>query len=159
MKNVFKGVVFAILLTQMALAKDVLIASASSDVDNIVAQLWIVTEADGSAKQLKITTNDGDAPSVYNASLIKKGVVIKKVDKYDVVVIKSDDFEVDRGGHFKMEFLSNGITGSKNHKELAIEFDGASWKLYHEGELATRFIFKGRKIFGKLVGISNVEIR
>ena len=159
MKTIFKSALIALMFTQVALAKDVLIATASSDVDSVVAQLLIVTDEDGSAKQLKISTNDGDAPSSYNAELIKQGVVVKKVDSHKVVVIKSDDFEVDRGGHFKMEFLSNGITGSKSHKELEIDFDGTTWNLYYEGRKATKFIFKGRKIFGKLVGISDVLIR
>lgn len=158
MKNIVKSVVLVMMLAQTAMARDILIASATSDVDRVVAQLWLVTDAEGTAKQLKITANDGSAASVYAATNVKQGVVIKKVDSYDVVVIKSNDFEVDRGGHFEMEFLANGITGSKSSKEIEIDFDGEKWQLFHNGRKASRFHFKGRKILGKLVGIKDVVI-
>lgn len=151
--------VFAMLLTQSVMAKDILVSTATSDVDSVVAKLWLVTTDDGTATGLRLTTNDGSAPELYSPSKVARGIVLKQVDDYEVVVIKSDDFEVDRGGHLKLEFLSNGITGSRNDKDLEIEFDGRDWKLYHEGRQVNSFHFKGHKILGKLVGIKDVTIR
>lgn len=155
----FLSTAFVFLLAQSVMAKDVLISTVTSDVDKVEAKLWVVTTDDGSAKELKITTNDGDGPSKFGTGSIKTGMVLKQVDDYKVVTIKSDDFEVDRGGHFELSYLTNGITGSRSSKEIEIEFDGATWKLFHNGRAASRFHFKGRKIFGKLVGIKDVEIR
>lgn len=151
--------IFAMLLTQSVLAKDILISTASSDVDDVVAKLWLVTTEDGTTKSLKLTTNDGSAPELYAPSQVSRGIILKQVDEYEVVVIRSDDFEVDRGGHLALEFLSNGITGSRDGKELEIEFDGRDWKLFHEGVQVSSFHFKGRKFLGKLVGIKDVIIR
>ena len=58
-----------------------------------------------------------------------------------------------------MEYLSNGITGSRDKKELTIEFNGTTWKLYHNGAAVNRFHFTGKRILGKLVGIKRVDIR
>lgn len=158
MKNVFT-VALALLLTQAVMAKDILISTVTSDVDSYTTYLWIVTNNDGTAQALKMTSNDGASPAMFGPSKVKTGMVLKKVDSYDVVVLKSDDFETDRGGHLDMEYLSNGITGSREKKELTIEFNGTSWKLYHRGEAVNRFHFTGKKILGKLVGIKRVDIR
>lgn len=158
MKNVF-SILLTLLLTQAVMAKDILVSTVTSDVDHYITQLWVMTKNDGSASALKMTTNDGSAAKTFSPSVVKTGIVLKKVDQYDVVVIKSDDFEVDRGGHLNMEFLSNGITGSTSDKDLDIEFDGATWKLYYRGEAVSRFHFKGKKFLGKLVGIKDVIIK
>ncbi len=141
------------------MAKDVLVSTVTSDVDSYTTKLWIVMNEDGTAQSLKMTTNDGSNPALFGPSKVKTGMVLKKVDSYEVVVLKSEDFEIDRGGHLEMEYLSNGITGSKDKKELTIEFDGATWKLYHRGVAVNRFHFTGKRILGKLVGIKRVDIR
>ncbi len=158
MKNVFT-VVLTLLISQAIMAKDILVSTVTSDVDSLVTKLWIVTNDDGSAKALKMTSDDNTDPAIFSPSKVQAGIVLKKVDHYDVVVLKSEDFEIDRGGHLEMEYLSNGITGSTDTEELSIEFDGATWKLYYRGEAISRFHFKGKKILGKLVGIKRVEIR
>lgn len=158
MKNVF-SLLLAVLLTTSVMAKDILVTTVTSDVDAYTTRLWIVTNNDGSAQALKMTTNDGSNPNMFGPSKVKTGMVLKKVDQYDVVTLKSEDFETDRGGHLEMEYLSNGITGSTDKKQLTIEFDGATWKLYHRGEAVTRFHFTGKRILGKLVGIKRVDIR
>ncbi len=158
MMNVF-SVLLALLLSTSVMAKDILVSTVTSDVDSYTTKLWIVPNEDGTAQSLKMTTNDGSNPALFGPSKVKTGMVLKKVDSYDVVVLKSEDFEIDRGGHLEMEYLSNGITGSTDKKQLTIEFDGATWKLYHRGEAVTRFHFTGKRILGKLVGIKRVDIR
>tara|TARA_R110000868_G_scaffold132380_3_gene343188 strand:- start:15029 stop:15505 length:477 start_codon:yes stop_codon:yes gene_type:complete len=158
MMNVF-SVLLALLLSTSVMAKDILVSTVTSDVDSYTTKLWIVPNEDGTAQSLKMTTNDGSNPALFGPSKVKTGMVLKKVDSYDVVVLKSEDFEIDRGGHLEMEYLSNGITGSRDQKELTIEFDGATWKLYHRGEAVSRFHFTGKRILGKLVGIKRVDIR
>lgn len=157
-----KQLLLTILVTlsfHSAMAADVLISTVTSDTDSFTTKLWITTNEDGSAKALKMTSDDDMEPMSFGPSTVKTGIVLKKVDSYDVVVIKSSDFEVDRGGHLSLEFLSNGITGSRNSEELQIDFDGRDWKLFYEGEVVSRFHFKGRKILGKLVGIKDIVIR
>ncbi len=158
MKNVF-AVVLTLLISQAVMAKDILISTVTSDVDTFTTYLWISTNDDGSAKALKMTSDDDVGPAMFGPSKVRSGIVLKKVDQYDVVVLKSDDFEIDRGGHLEMEYLSNGITGSTDTENLNIEFNGTTWKLYHRGEEVNRFHFKGKRILGKLVGIKRVEIR
>jgi len=115
MKNVF-SLLLALLLSTSLMAKDVLVSTVTSDVDSYTTKLWIVMNEDGTAQSLKMTTNDGSNPALFGPSKVKTGMVLKKVDSYEVVVLKSEDFEIDRGGHLEMEYLSNGITGSKDKK-------------------------------------------
>lgn len=158
MKNVY-GLIMAMMLSHSVMAADILISTATSDVDSVVTKLWVTTDEFGEATGLKMTFNDGTPDKSFTPAQVRSGMVLKKVDSYDVVVIKSRDFEVDRGGHLTMEYLSNGITGSRNDKELEIEFNGAGWELFHDGRDVDKFHFKGRKILGKLVGIKDVQIK
>lgn len=95
----------------------------------------------------------------YDVSKLKRGIPVKKEGSHEVIVLKSDDFESDRGGHFKVDYLKNGITGSRGALALKFDFDGHKWRIYYRGSQVSALHFKLNKVFGKAVGIKQVLVK
>lgn len=94
----------------------------------------------------------------FDISTIASGATLKQEGSHKVIVLRSDDFEVDRGGHFILDYLNNGITGKRKEFNIDIEFDGADWQVYHDGQAVSQLNFEVKKVFGKQVGISKIQV-
>jgi hypothetical protein len=58
------------------------------------------------------------------------GVILEKRDNYNVLNLKSDNFDYDRGGKIIIDTLYNGITGDRRSVDLELAKDQNSWKLF-----------------------------
>ena len=88
---------------------------------------------------------------------LESGVVLKEEQGHKVIVLKGQSFDHDRGGDVKIDYLYNGITGSRKDMELEIQFDGQKWQVYSNARRISNLKFKGKTIFGKVVGVASVE--
>ncbi len=131
----------------------------TNDKDNSYYDLFLELDADQNAKGLSMYDRDKDEWVQFEVRDLSNGVDLKKEGHYQVIILKSNDFEHDRGGHFLIDYLSNGITGKREDLEITIDFDGTSWKAYHRGVEIKQLDFKVKKVFGKTVGIDRVEIQ
>lgn len=145
------------------MAKDVLLAKVSNDNDALNGRLYLVTNEDDKAVGMKLhDLSDGSTKNFSVNQLGKAGVVLKdeKGGKYKVIVLKSNDFEVDRGGHFKLDMLYNGATGKRIEADMKLDFDGTNWKLLSRGTAISRIHFYVKKVaFLGVVGIKKVVFK
>ncbi len=118
--------------------------------------LYIKADEDLRAVGLKMYDRSDKDWKNFDVKNLQRGVILKQEGEHKVIVLKSTDFTDDRGGNFKVDYLHNGITGKRNNIEIKFDFDGTSWKIFHEGEEVNMLDFKLKKFFGKTIGIENV---
>ena len=162
--NLFKSNFLAALLLTLLMALNPAHAAKSkilgvtNDDDNAYYDLYLDLDEDQNAFGLSMFDHKEQNWKIFLVNDLDKGVDLKKEGKHKVIVLKSEDFEHDRGGHFLVDYLNNGMTGKRDDFEITIDFDGTSWKVYHRGSEIKQLNFKVKKIFGKTVGIDRVEI-
>ncbi len=130
----------------------------TNDNDNAYYDLYLELDEDQSARGLSMYDRSKNDWVQFQVKDLSTGVDLKREGKHRVIVLKSGDFEHDRGGHFLVDYLSSGVTGTRDFLELTIDFDGTSWKAYHKGVEVEQLNFKVRKLFGKTVGIKDVIV-
>lgn len=123
---------------------------------NVNFDLYIVAGEQQEAVGLKMYDYEDHIWQTYNISNLKSGVAMKKEGSYDVIILRSNDFEKDRGGHFTIDFMKSGITGARDSINIEFEFDGTEWSVYHRGSKVDRLDFHLNTFFGKVVGIKKV---
>ncbi|MBC7537959.1 MAG: hypothetical protein H7281_04010 [Bacteriovorax sp.] len=76
----------------------------------------------------------------------KDGVILEKRDNYNVLNLKSDNFDYDRGGKIIIDTLYNGITGERKTLDLELAKDKNSWKLFKNKVAVSKFHVKVNKV-------------
>ncbi|MCF8059025.1 MAG: hypothetical protein K9K67_07000 [Bacteriovoracaceae bacterium] len=121
--------------------------------------LYIKADEELRAVGLKMYDRDDKDWKDFDVKNLQKGVILKEEGEHKVIVLKSNDFEDDRGGHFKVDYLHNGITGKREDIDIKFDFDGTSWRIFHNGQEVSLLDFKLKKFFGKTIGIEEVIAR
>lgn len=145
------------------LAGEVLLAKVTNNHDALNGRLFLVVDEDGKATGMRLFDHaDNSSKTFLVKQLGAEGVVLKEENggKYKVIVLKSNDFEVDRGGHFTLDMLYNGATGKRITSPLKVDFDGTNWKLFSKGRHITKMNFIVKKVaFLGVVGIKEVQFK
>ncbi|MAF76930.1 MAG: hypothetical protein CME60_02125 [Halobacteriovoraceae bacterium] len=158
------NLIAALLLTlfmgiQSAQAAKSKILVVTNDEDSSYYDLYLELDEFDNAHGLSMYDHADKEWVQFQVKDLSKGVDLKKEGSHKVIVLKSDDFEHDRGGHFLVDYLNNGLTGKRSDLEITIDFDGHSWKVFHRGAEIEQLNFKVKKFLGKTVGIDRVEIQ
>lgn len=160
--TVTTGLLWGVMAGQ-AMAKDVLLAKVTNDHDALNGRLYLVTNDEDKAVGMKMTDLADNSTKNFSVNQLgKNGVVLKeeKGGKYKVIVLRSNDFEVDRGGHFKLDMLYNGATGKRIEAGMKLDFDGTNWKLFSRGAAISKIHFIVKKVaFLGVVGIKKAELK
>lgn len=151
------------LMVGNAVAGEILLAKVTNNHDALNGRLFLVVNEDGAATGMRLLDLADDSSNHFSVDLLdkKEGVILKKQgEKYDVIVLRSNDFEVDRGGHFVLDMLYNGATGKRFTSPLKVDFDGTNWKLLSQGSVITEMNFIVKKVaFLGVVGIKEVNFK
>ena len=155
----FIKVLFTILSLILALttkAEDLKILEVKNTDDGAFYDLYLENNEEDQAHGLKLYDRDLKDWKDFDVSDLVGGITLKQEGSYKVLVLRSQDFEHDRGGHFKLNYLYNGISGKRKDMPIKIDFNGSEWKVLHNGEVIKRLDFKVKKFFGKTIGIEKV---
>lgn len=76
----------------------------------------------------------------------KDGVILEKRDNYNVLNLKSDNFDYSRGGRIIIDTLYNGISGERRFFDLELAKDKNSWKLFKNNKAVSKFHVKVNKV-------------
>lgn len=91
---------------------------------------------------------------------LPEGVVLLKMDKYEVIKLISKDFSPKNGGHFTIDYLYNAINGSRKKFEMDLVRNGTQWTLEvneTSGRRPFKEVFiKSNKVFGQTVGVKEI---
>jgi len=76
----------------------------------------------------------------------KDGVILEKRDNYNVLNLKSDNLDFDRGGRIVIDTLYNGITGDRKQVDVELAKDKTSWKLFRDKKAVSKFHVRVNKV-------------
>lgn len=173
MKSIFMTLMLAMLtVTSSLFAADSIQDQAVSEqglVDATIAgesrKLALVLVLDGKRdiKKFKITeymkgrmmTEDE-----YGVEGAQTGIVLLNQKGRDVVKLVSDNFTSYQGGNVKLDYLVNGITGTRANVDIDLARDGDEWSMYVESKkVKTLHFIKNRKRFIGVIGVKRVEFK
>ncbi|MBC7712489.1 MAG: hypothetical protein H7177_04095 [Rhizobacter sp.] len=87
----------------------------------------------------------------------KGGMILEKRDQYNVLNLKSDNFDHDLGGKIVIDTLYNGIKGDRKKYDIDLAKDPTGWKIFKDNKIITKFHVKvNRVIIVGTVGIKNI---
>jgi site-specific DNA-adenine methylase len=144
-------------------AKEEILSTTDNDDNNEVYNL--VVNVDDTTQTLKELFKD----TYVNGSKIKRdllnpndlttknGMVLERRDKYNVLNLKSDNFDYDRGGRITIDTLYNGITGERHNYEIELAKDQSEWRIFKDKKSVSKFHVKvNKKIIVGTVGIKTI---
>jgi hypothetical protein len=78
----------------------------------------------------------------------------------DVINLISDNFANHQGGDVKLDYLYNGITGSRGALHLDLSRNGDTWELTSKGKKVSKLhIVKNKKFLVGVIGIKNIQVK
>lgn len=87
----------------------------------------------------------------------KNGMILEKRDNYNVLNLKSDNLDTDRGGRITIDTLYNAITSERKFYDLELAKDKVGWKLFKGQKAVSKFHVKvNRVIIAGAVGIKTI---
>jgi hypothetical protein len=155
-------VVALISLAITAQAKTLKLATITSDIDEDVTQYFLELNENNeieSMRHVTITPNGGifKDQTVTIDEVVADGVVIVEQGGYDAVRLEVENFHPKTGGVIKLNYLYNGITGSRSVKKLILRaHDNNNFELAEpQGSKINRMFFKANRTL--LLGVVGVK--
>lgn len=154
MSKIFQVLLISIIAfnTSGLLAKEVVLSVTDNDDNNEIYNL--VVNSDDQTERLIELYKD----TYLNGTKIKRdvldsedlktreGMILERRDGYNVLNLKSDNFDFDRGGRVIIDTLYNGIKGERRNYELELAKDSTGWKLFKKDSIVTKFHIKVNKV-------------
>ena len=110
---------------------------------------------------LGLTRESGDDIQVICPEELFDGEVLlaKSSGGIDAVFLGCRDCTIYEGGRVNIRYLYNGAISSYRNFEMQLTRDGDDWLLETlEGEQINKLTLIARRIFGKIIGISEIEV-
>lgn len=149
--------------TLSALAKSEEILVIKNDIDTNIVVISLISNDSGVLTQMrKVQTSAAKkvmADEKFSLSDLKKGATVLVRKGNDVVKIKfSSSFDPIYGGTFEMDYLYNGIKGTRKELELDLRKSGQSWEVTKNNKAvkALNVIAKRAAIVGP-IGIEEIK--
>ena len=152
-------ILFSLFLAIQVHAKDITLFevnnTSNGDKFNLVLEVNEFQEATG----LKLFNLKERTWKNYNLADLNKGVALRVERGYEVIRLRSSDFEIDRGGNFELSYLVNALRGNRKVLPLMFDFDGKNWNVYSEERPTPikRLDFVVNTIFGRNIGIASIN--
>ena len=88
-----------------------------------------------------------------------EGIVLEEQKSKNVVILRGLNMDAKNGGALEIDYLYNGITGSRGRFSLDINRTSNGWQLTQKGKIIKRMLFEShRKRFVGTVGIRRIII-
>ena len=163
MKNVrmfaYLSLLLFSLMSSVCFGKDHLLSVIETNADDRSFKLYVVTDENDNAKEIVLRTIGKNEEKRFDVKNLKQGLVMIVKSGFDIVKLQSSDFEVDRGGHIKMDYLYDGRGGGKRRlKEFEGALDPNGWHMYSEGVQVKKLYLAANKILWKVIGIKGVQV-
>lgn len=138
------------------------IAYITNEEDKGIINLELVTDEKEDITHLKLIFKDESgkvsSTDTYKAEKAANGIVLYEVDGRKVVNLSSDNFSSHQGGEIELDFLYNGITGSRGLKKLDLSRSGDSWALADNAKKIKKLHFvSNKKALVGTVGIKQIN--
>lgn len=166
MQNIYRLLFLAALTlyNYSAFAASQKLVTVTNDEDSDVIHMLLNLDENKDVKnfQMKTFTSSGKQINnqVFSTAKAYSGVVIYKKEKRDIVKLISKNFASHQGGDVTLDYLYNGITGSRGQFKFDLRRDGDQWSLYVNGRKATKLHFvSNKKSFVGTIGVKDIIVK
>lgn len=163
MRSLLVSFLFILLTCATVFAVEVKIGDISSDYDDNKTKFFLELKDDGSIDSVRFlqTAPNGqinqDNTFTYE-QVVDGGVVIYWNGSYEVVRLEVKDFSPITGGTAILNYLYNGLTGSRRYISLNLGKGPQGFYLAYYGNLVnTFFIHANRSPLGVILGIRSIN--
>jgi hypothetical protein len=137
------------------------VLTVTSDRDQDITTLTIDTNGNGEATALKVTTSSNGIvvnTTTFTMEQARQGrAILFRADKHEVIRLGLEErFENIYGGPVKLDYLVNGIVGSRKKIALEAVREGDRWVVKSNGKTVTNAFVKINKVLGNPVGVSRI---
>lgn len=143
-------VIMIVSIFNVAKASEKAIATVSSDESKIVYKL-VIDSQDGRGIQhfYKDVYEDGKKTRRTELDpqvLMKTGMILEQRDKYVVMKLKSDNFDLEQGGIVVVDTLYSGVSGERKTYEIQLAQDKSGWALFKQGKTIKEIQIKTNRV-------------
>lgn len=156
-------VIMLVALSSLAQAKVYKLATITSDIDRDVTEYYIETDSNNKIESMRYVTimpNGGiyRDETIPVETIITDGIVIVEQGGLDAVKLEVENFNVNKGGVVKLNYLYNGITGVRQIKRLLLNIPSEKFELADiQGQRVNRMFFKANRTIVGVVGVKYIE--
>lgn len=160
--KVFYSVLFCSLISVSAFAQEKVLCTVTSDIDSDVGKIVYEMDADGRAitHLYQDTFKNGSRTDriELKADGLRDGIVLNKRDKYVIMRMHSDNYDVERGGVLYLDTLYSGVSGERKEyvMEMAMDKDGPVLLANKQTFTKMKVVAKRSKILG-VIGIEKIN--
>ncbi len=131
----------------------------TNDMEPEAYTLSIETEENGALKLLHVDY-PGEPTSLYNLQQIKKGVVLLRRDKRDIVTLQGPNLDPLAGGKVTVRYLYSGVTGKRKTSNFQIIPQDGKWVMTTKSSniVVTKLHFTLKKWLGKVIGLDKLLV-
>ena len=145
----------------MGSTQDLMTVTNEEDTDLRKLYLVLDERSDVESIQMKTFTSKGKKinDQLFSPDKAESGIVIYEKKDRDIVKLISTNFAAHQGGNVDLNFLYNGITGSRKDFEFDLKRDGDEWGVFVDGKKVKGLHFvSNKKAFVGIVGVKEVKI-
>jgi len=163
-----KSVICALLMitTSAFAGNDTQLAKITNDVDaTLYSDLRLVTDNENN-QDIKVLRSNNfnqgnlETTTEYTVEQLMNGELSEEHMGITVLKIYSENFSAHQGGELKIKYLYDIKRKAYREKTLDLIRQGDNWLLVNEkDEPITKIHVKGKKTFGILVGIEDIELK
>ena len=165
MKKMILCFITCLVLSFNVFSQEVVLTVTDNDDNNEIYKLIVlVNEEAQSLVELYKDTYVGAKKirrDVLDAKDLSKssGMILEQRKGYNVLNLKSNNFDHDLGGRIIIDTLYSGISGDRKYYEVDLAKDVDGWKLFNKKKIVTKFHVKvNRKIVVGTIGIKTLTM-
>ena len=165
MKRLTLCFIASLILSFNAFSYEAVLSVTDNDDNNEIYNLVVLV--DDETQSLKELYKDTYVGSVKvhrdlldpKALSTKQGVVLEQRKGYNVLSLKSDNFDYDRGGRITIDTLYSGISGERRGYDVELAKDLTGWKLFSNNKIVSKFHVKvNKKLIIGTIGIKTLRM-
>lgn len=166
MKSSISFLMFLAIISQSAFAKEDVLATITNDQNQNVYKFIAETSEETHSitalyKDEYIQGKRVDRGNLSSQDLANSsGVILEQQGAREIVNLKSDNFDLERGGRVTIDTLYNGITGERKAYELELAQSRDGWKLFKGQKAISKLhMITNRKMFVGAVGVKEIQMK
>lgn len=160
MKTISYIFLFAILTTAAFAGEKIQILKADVIGEERYVDLFLELNDAKDAEKLHVTEyQNGElfGQTVFDGAEVNEGVLLLAIKSHEVLKLISPNFTPEVGGNVILDFLYNGISGSRGSLDVDLVREGDEWQVYKNNVKISKLSIKKKKVLGKEVGIKRIE--
>lgn len=159
--KVFYAVLFCSLISVSAFAEEKVLCTVISDIDSDVGKIVYEMDSDNRGiDHLYLDTYHNNARTdriELKADELRDGIILNKRDKYVIMRMHSDNYDVERGGVLYLDTLYSALSGERKEyvMEMAMDKTGPVLSVNRKNFNKMSVTAKRSKVFG-VIGIERI---